>query len=221
MKTNWKKANKCTNHKCINYKTIFSYALVLLCSCALLCLTGCDSGNEIKQLKVKIDNLEQEKTQLSGQIQQSNSINEQLISRIQVLQNLPDGVKGDNLYQLENVKIHNYSGLFDENEDGTIDTLIVRLQPLDNYGDLIKAAGTVEIELWDLAQPDGKALIGQWKVLHDELKEKWNELLVTNYRLAFDISDKIDKFEKPLTISMTFTDHLSGKVFQKQKVIEP
>ena len=152
---------------------------------------------------------------------QTNSENEQLKKQISVLQKLPDNVKGENLYKLENVKIHNYSALYDENKDGKLDTLIVRIQPVDNHGDTIKAAGNVEIELWNLNKPEGQAQIGKWQVGLEELKKTWNNTLVANYRLTFDISGKIDKLVEPLTLKMIFTDYLTGKTFQGQKVIEP
>ena len=173
------------------------------------------------KLQTKLDNLSKENTNLKNQIEQVNTENEELKKRISILQDLPNDVKGVNLYQLENVKIQNYSGLYDQNDDGKFDTLIVRIQPIDNYGDIIKAAGSVQVELWNLNKPENQALIGKWQVDVEELKKDWNEMLVTNYRLSLDVEGKIENFLQPLTIKMNFTDYLSGKVFQAQKVIEP
>jgi outer membrane murein-binding lipoprotein Lpp len=188
---------------------------------SILFLSGCNSQNEINKYKTRLDDLNKEKAQLTNQIEQTQSENEQLKKQVSELQKLPDNVKGINLYQLESVKIHNYSSLYDENKDGKLDTLVIRIQPMDNFGDLIKAAGSVEIELWNLNKPENQAQIGKWQAGPEELKKAWNNILVTNYRLNFDISEKISKFDEPLTIKMTFTDYLSGKVFHGQKVIEP
>jgi hypothetical protein len=182
---------------------------------------GCNSGKEVSNLKLKIVSLTDENTKLTSQVEQLNSENEQLKKQNSVLQSLPDSAKGVNLYNLENVKINNYSGLFDENKDNKLDTLIVRLQPVDNFGDVIKAAGNVEVELWNLNKPENQAQIGKWQTSSDELKKTWNSTLVTNYRLSFDISGKIDKLTEPLTLKVTFTDFLTGKTFYAQKVIEP
>ena len=46
-------------------------------------------------------------------------------------------------------------------------------------------------------------------------------MVKVNYRLTFDITDKVTSFDEPLTVKVTFTDYLSGKVFKKQKVINP
>jgi hypothetical protein len=43
----------------------------------------------------------------------------------------------------------------------------------------------------------------------------------SNYRLIFDMKGKIEKFDQPLTLTVTFTDYLSGKTFSEQKVIKP
>jgi len=182
---------------------------------------GCNSNSEILKLKAKINNLNAEKTEFAKQIEQAEAENEQLQSQIATLQNLPENAKGENLYKLDNVKIHNYSTLYDENKDDKIDTLIVRIQPIDNFGDIIKASGSVEAQLWNLNKPEGQAQIGTWKVNSEELKKTWNNTLVSNYRLSFDVSGSIEKFEEPLTLKVTFTDHLTGKVFKEQKVLKP
>lgn len=187
----------------------------------LFLLSGCSSWKEVNKLRAETDSLIDENAKLKNQVEQLTSENEQLQKQNSVLQNLPDSVKGKNLYTLENVKINSYSGLFDENKDGKVDTLIVRLQPIDNSGDVIKAAGSAEVELWNLNKPENQALIGKWNVGQDEMKKDWNSILVTNYRISFDISGKIDKTTGPLTLKVTFTDYLSGRVFYAQKVIEP
>jgi cell division protein FtsB len=206
-----------------NYKIRIINLFWSLClwSFVFCLLSGCNSENEIKQLKSQINTLNEEKVQLTKRIDQTNAENEQLKSRISTLQNLPENVKGENLYQLENIKIHNYSTLYDENKDGKPDTLIVRIQPVDNYGDLIKASGSVEVELWNLNNSQEKAKIGTWQVNPQELKKIWNDTLVTNYRLSFDITDKIEKFDEPLNLKIVFIDYLSGKTFHEQKILEP
>ncbi|GAH67953.1 unnamed protein product, partial [marine sediment metagenome] len=55
-----------------------------------------------------------------------------------------------------------------------------------------------------------------------ELKKLWFATLITiNYRLTFDVADKITGDEEALTVKVTFTDYLTGKVFTEQKVIKP
>ena len=80
----------------------------------------------------------------------------------------------------------------------------------------------MDVQLWDLNKDNGQALLSQWQVKPDELKELWFASIVSvNYRLTFDIADKITEFEEPLTVKVTFTDYLTGKVFKDQRVIKP
>ncbi|MBN2588287.1 MAG: hypothetical protein JXA96_00360 [Sedimentisphaerales bacterium] len=226
MILNQNRIKQTLEHKQIRARELKIYTsaklcIFVFCSFVLFFFSGCNSGNEYAKLKTQIKNLNKENTQLTKQVEQISDENKQLKSQISVLQELPENVKGENLYQLVNVKIHNYSTLYDENKDEKLDTLIVRIQPIDNYGDVIKAAGSIEVELWNLNKPEGQAQIGTWQVNPEELKKTWNSTLIKNFRLKFDISEKIEKFEEPLTLKIIFTDYLTGKIFREQKVIKP
>lgn len=183
--------------------------------------TGCQKSNESKPLLMKIEQLTQEKTQLQEDLTQSNNEKEQLKKQVQVLSGLPEDVRLDNLYRLQRVKIHRYTDLLDEDKDGKMEKLVVYVQPIDDQGDIIKAVGAVNVQLWNLNQTNGEALLGQWSVEVEELKTHWVTFLVTNYRLTFDLDERIERLERPLTVKVTFTDYLSGKVFNEQRVIEP
>jgi hypothetical protein len=37
----------------------------------------------------------------------------------------------------------------------------------------------------------------------------------------FDIADKVDDFTEPFTVKVTFTDYLTGKIFNEQRAIKP
>lgn len=181
---------------------------------------GCQKSNESKPLLLKIEQLTQEKTQLQEELTQSDKEKDQLKKQVQVLSGLPKDVRLDNLYRLQRVKIHRYTDLLDEDKDGKKEKLVVYLQPIDDQGDIIKAVGAVNVQLWNLNQTNGEALLGQWSVKVEELKTRWITFLVTNYRLTFDLDERIERLDRPLTVKVTFTDYLSGKVFNEQRVIE-
>jgi outer membrane murein-binding lipoprotein Lpp len=187
----------------------------------LILVTGCANPDKKETYDVQIEQLTQEKTQLQKQIEQSEKENDQLRQQVQVLSGLPEEVKLENLNQLENIKIGRYTGFFDKDEDGRKEKLIVYIHPTDEQGNALKAAGTAEVQLWDLNKTNGQAMLGQWKVEPDELKKLWFETLVsTYYRLTFDVADIVDNLKEPLTVKVTFTDYLTGKVFNEQKVIK-
>ena len=195
--------------------------VLIVTGCLLIFVAGCEDQAKIP-VNGQIYNLKQANQELRFQIEQSKSENKQLSKQIEVLYELNPEVRLENLYDLQRIKVTRYTNLYDKDKDGKKEKLIVYIQPIDVEGDIIKATGAVDVQLWDLNAADGKALLGQWQVKPDELKKLWFATLITiNYRLTFDVADKIDNSEEPLTIKVEFTDYLTGKVFNEQKVIKP
>jgi hypothetical protein len=188
----------------------------------ILSVLGCQNADKEALLTVQIEQLTQEKAQLQEQVDQSESENEKLKEQVQVLSGLPEDVKLENLYSLQKIKIGRYTGFFDKDKDGTREKLIVYVQPVDEDGDAIKATGAVNVQLWDLDRADGEALLGKWDVEPGELKEMWFKTLLTvNYRLMFGAPETVESLDEQLTVKVTFTDYLSGKIFKEQKIIKP
>jgi FtsZ-binding cell division protein ZapB len=199
---------------------------VLRFSVSLLALSlGCENSNKNASLADEVQKLTEENSQLQNQIAQSGNENQQLKERIQVLSGLPQGVKAENIYNLSSIKITRYTNLYDKDKDGKKETLIVYIQPIDQNGDVIKAAGDVKVQFWDLNKDAGEALLAEWDVSAEQLREMWFKTLLTlNYRLVFNVSDKLADLkggDGGLTVKVTFTDHLSGRVFTEQKTIKP
>jgi len=197
--------------------------LCLLSSVFCLCVAaGCENNSKKTPLVEQIEKLTEQKKQLEKQFEQSLAENKQLTKQMHTLAGLPENVKGENLYRLQRIDVGKYTGFFDKDDDGTKEKLIVYIQPRDEEDDIVKASGTVDVQLWDLNRDDGEALLGQWSVKPSELKKLWFATMVTiNYRLTFDIADKVQSFDEPLTVKVAFTDYLSGKLFKEQKVIKP
>jgi hypothetical protein len=194
-------------------KGIFSVLL-------LMCLAGCQS-TKTEGLS-ETEKLKAENAVLADKLSQSQKESEQLKKQINSLRNFGENFKLEDIYNLQKINITRYTNIYDNDQDGKKETLLVYIQPMDEYGDIVKATGLVEIQLWDLSNKDGQALLGQWKTEPAELKKLWFATLITvNYRLNFNITGKVEKFDRPLTVKIKFTDYLSGKVFEEQKVIKP
>lgn len=216
---------RCQKSKLMSCRRVLTDSPILhFTFCIFIFLTlviGCANPDKKESNNIQLEQMTQENNELQKQIEQSEKENEQLKKQVQTLSGLPENVKLENLNQLENIKIGRYTGFFDKDDDGKKETLIVYLQPTDAEGDAIKAVGTAEIQLWDLNKTNNEALLGQWKVGTDELKNLWFETLVSiYYRLTFDVADIVENLEEPLTVKLTFTDYLTGKVFNEQKVIK-
>ncbi len=194
----------------------------ILAGCLFAFAAGCENANSRATLAEEISTLRQEETRLKNQIERSETENKQLKKQVKALAGVSDEVKLESLYRLQRIKITKYTNLYDKDKDGKKEKLIVYIQPIDKEGDIIKATGDVDVQLWDLNRKDGEALLAQWHVDADELKKNWFATFLTiNYRLVFDVADKIEDVEEPLTVRVTFTDYLSGRVFKEQTAIKP
>jgi cell division protein FtsB len=196
---------------------------VLFLLALLLIFAGCEGDNHVKLLEDKNAQLEKENRQLQQDIEAARAENSKLANQIESLVELSPEVRIDSLYELESVKLTRYTNFYDRDKDGRKEKLIVYIQPVDSQGDIIKASGSIEIELWDLNKDDDKgALLAKWQIEPDELKKMWFATIVTsNYRLVFDIADVVKSFDQPYTVKMTLTDYVSGKIFIEQCAIEP
>lgn len=198
-------------------------AKLLAFSGALLALVaGCQNPETTSDLRKKIITLNKENKKLSNQINQLTTENRQLKKQLDTLSAAPDAQNPDTIYKIQSLNITDHTNIYDKDENGTKEKLIVYLQTIDSTGDVIKAAGSVEVQLWNLNKKSEGAHLATWDIQSEGLKKLYFDGLInTYYRLTFDVGDKIEKFEEPLTVKVSFTDYLTGRVFRQQKVIKP
>ncbi len=193
----------------------------LLAGCLLVYTPGCENSNSRTALERRIKTLGDEKTILENQIEREKAENERLRGQLKTLAGVRETIKIEKILDLQKIRLGRYTNLYDKDKDSQYETLIVYIQPVDQSGDVVKATGSVDVELWDLNKPDGQ-LIGKWNITAEELNKLWFATIITiNYRLTFDIADNIKDKPNELVVKVNFTDYLSGKVFKEQKVIKP
>jgi hypothetical protein len=185
-------------------------------------ITGCGVGSRRKKpAEIKVQRIEREKTELMRDLQQARAENEQLAQQIKALSAIP-AEKRVNPYKISSIKITRYSNFYDKDDDGKREKFIVYFTPIDPEGDALKAAGTVNVQLWDLNNLNGQALVGQWQVEPEPLRGMWFDTLVSaSYRLVFDTPEELDILANPLTVKVTFTDFLTGEIVRDQQPIDP
>lgn len=185
-------------------------------------LPGCDAGSErMHPLEMKARDLERQKAELTEQLEQCRIRTEQLKAQVRALSGLPEE-KRENFYSLRSVKITGLTNFYDKDGDGVREAMVVYIKPVDQTGDIIKAAGTVHVQLWNLNEPSGQALLGDWQIQPAELQKLWFDTLVAaSYRMVFDAALTAEVRAQPLTVKVTFTDYLTGEVFIDQQVIKP
>jgi len=199
----------------------WTIALVTVCLTPWL-LVGCGVGSARKKpSEIKAQRIEREKTELMRDLQQARAENEQLAEQIKALSAIPRD-KNLNPYALTSIQITKYSNFYDKDDDGKREKFIVYFTPIDPEGDAFKASGTVNVQLWNLNNLNGQALIQQWQVDPNDLRSMWFDTLVSaSYRLVFDTPAKLDILADPLTVKVTFTDYLTGEILRDQLTINP
>lgn len=193
----------------------------IIISAILINIVGCGADSHVKNLEDKNFQLIQANQQLEKQVEESKTKSKELQKQIEVLSELDGKTRIDSLYDLQTVKLTRYTNFYDKDKDGSKEKLIVYIQPTDSQGDIIKASGSVEVELWDLNRPGNEAMLAKWQVQPDELKKMWYATVVTsNYRLVFDVAEIIKSLDGPFTVKVNFTDYVSGRVFIEQRMVK-
>jgi hypothetical protein len=128
----------------------------------------------------------------------------------------PDRLK--KLYYPVKITLGQYTGGADLDGQPGHDGVKVYLSPIDQRGDTIKTAGTVRIQLYDLAARPDQTLIGQFDFNVDEVSKAFASGFMA-YHFTFTCPWKpAPPKNAEITIRAEFTDYLTGKKLSAQKV---
>jgi outer membrane murein-binding lipoprotein Lpp len=105
----------------------------------------------------------------------------------------------------------------DPNKPGD-EGLAIYVFPVDQMGQKLKAAGTFDIEAFDLAQP-GQNQVGHWHLDLDQAKAGWNSTLL-EYTYAFILPWQSAPKHSEITVKVTFIDELTQTPFVAQQVVK-
>ena len=125
------------------------------------------------------------------------------------------GKRLDKIFHVQRIELGQYTGGADLDDRAGDDAVRVYLKPIDQDGATIKAAGSVTIELYDLAAPKGKKLIGTYTWTVDQAAKTWTSFVLYHYK--FDCKWKSGPpAHDDVTVRVAFVDYLSGKRFTAQ-----
>jgi len=154
---------------------------------------------------------------LSSSVDLLQRENQRLRQQVRSLSKLPGGIGVTALYQVTDVQLTRFTGLYDKDKDGKLDHLCVYVRPVDGDGDAVKAAGDVMVQLWDLSGQNPDALLKEWHVASEQLRKEWfSSLMALNYRLLFPLRTEWTDSDLSLTVRILFKDALTGQQFSAQ-----
>ena len=192
----------------------------VIVSAALPGCRGMDIFRQDKKIKQLREELESARAGAKAARQATSEAKSELArkqKRIDTLVALgPDRLK--KLFYAKDIKLGQYTGGADLDGQAGCDGIKVFLRPIDANGDTIKAAGAVTVQLYDLAQPADKTLIGEYKWSVDEVAKAFSGGFLT-YHFTFTCPWKSGPPKHAeITVRVEFIDYLTGKTLAAQKV---
>ena len=183
-------------------------AIVIL---SVVFLVGCSKPNSANiELRKKNQELQTKVDQLQKRYQGDQATIASLQSQKGSLPTLPTTRMAE-LFTCTGLEINKLTGY---RKDG----LKVYVVPTDAAGDVLKTAGAVTVEAYDLARKD-QPLLGRWEFPVADAGKNWYEsMIVRGYALTCDIAQPTAPSE--ITIRATFTDALTQRTFTAQRVIK-
>ena len=131
---------------------------------------------EIRQSQDSLYRAEVKSTELQSQLAQARQETELLRSQVASTGNgtsLPE--QTGNLVRLSGVKINTLlSGGKDRDGQPGDDILVALITPIDEQGDLVKIAGEVEIEAYDMSRPGDDKKVGRWTFDSGQSAKAWH-----------------------------------------------
>jgi len=158
-----------------------------------------------QELRAKLEDLQRQHDADAAQLRASESRSGSTVP------SLPQD-RIDQLFTVHGIQLGRLTGVNPEGE------LKAYVTPTDESGQSIKAAGSFVVDAFDLSKPD-QPRIGHWEFPLDQARKNWvGQALLHCYVLPLSWQEARPQ-NPQLTLRVVFTDALTGRVFETQKVI--
>ncbi|HEY2586799.1 MAG TPA: hypothetical protein VGI81_13730 [Tepidisphaeraceae bacterium] len=193
--------------------------LPVLVPIALL-VGGCGGPNRANiELRRQNQQLQTQVNELQVQRQADQRVIQGLRDRAGSLPTLPSA-RLDQLFTTHGLEFGRLTGGadLDPNKPGD-EGFVVYIVPTDQTGDKLKAAGSFDIDAFELDDPQ-RPLIGHWHFDLQQSKQAWaGALMLYNYVLTCPWQARVPRHPN-LTIKVKFFDELTQTPFDAQRIIK-
>ncbi|MGC9453688.1 MAG: hypothetical protein ACP5HU_02380 [Phycisphaerae bacterium] len=195
------------------FRTIAAAAVLLPAALSI----GCNNTAEMTQLRDRVAEAETRVEKLQRDNAELRAEMQTLRQQLDTLRELGPG-RLEKLYTVSQIKLGSRTGGVNLDDDpGDHEAVKVFLQPVDARGDVLKAAGSATVELYDLAAGESDNLIGRYEWSVDELAGAWYSGFLA-YHYALECPWDEPPAHEEITVRVTFTEYLTGKSFTAQTV---
>ena len=186
-------------------------ACIVSSACAML--TACTAQPPPRldaNMLLEIERLRTSNEQLQKQLLQRD---EQIVA----LQKLGDKRLGL-LYTVQRIALASGTGGANTDDKPGDEAVKVNVAPIDQYGSVLKAAGSVKVQVFDLAATQAGNLLAECDYDPNAAAKNWASGLFSSY-YAFTLPLPAPPAHRELTVRAEFTEYLTGKTFITQQVI--
>lgn len=189
-------------------------------SCFALLVAGCSAPNRANiELRKQNQQLQTQLNDLQVRVQGDQRVIAGLQEQRGTLPTLPPA-RLDQLFTTHGLEFERLTGGADLDPARPGDEgFVVYIVPTDQTGDKLKAAGTFDIDAFDLDDPKDPH-IGHWHFDAQQAKQTWSSMLFNyNYVLTCRWQSRVPR-HRNLTIKVKFFDELTQTPFTAQRVIQ-
>ncbi|MCP4589584.1 MAG: hypothetical protein GY842_02450 [bacterium] len=200
-----------------------------LVGAALLCLSVLSSGclpagpspHQI-ELEKQIGQLSYDNEMLGRKLAERDTAAEALRARLAEALDLPVDIHS-RLFTVRRLEIASLTGGADYDGQPGDDGVTVYLTPRDRYGDPVKAAGEIEVFLYDLTKPGDPRELGHYVINEfGELSKVWHSGWMTNhYTIKCEWPPGVlPPTSREVQVRATFLDWLTGEKHVATQLVE-
>jgi hypothetical protein len=191
-----------------------------LCSAVFpILLVGCAKPNEANiALRKENQSLREQLEQVQRERDADQATIVALKSNATTVPVLPED-RVEHLFTVHGIRLNRLTGGTDLDPKSPGDeALKIYVEPFDQDGQALKAAGSFVVEAYDLAAPADENLVGRWKFDPEQARRAWHgHAMLYEYVLTAPFVRSPAHSE--LTVKVTFIDELTRRQFDAQKVV--
>ncbi len=198
----------------------WSPAAALLCT-ALTLTAGC------WQQDIALENCERQRLNdaeqirdLKQQLADEQDANRRLQADAARLRGQPPET-AEQLVVPASIRLEGLSGGYDRDGEPGDEGVVLYVQPIDRDGSVIKATGTLDVKLFDLARPEGRMEIGSYHFDVEQTRQMWYGRMWTHHFTAYcPFPEGVFPVNGDVTAVVTFTDLLTGRALRVQQAFK-
>lgn len=188
--------------------------IVCLALIGSVLFTGCPPGQTEPDRITQVAELKEQLIAKSRLVEERDRQIRNMAAQIRTLSSLPDEVRSESVPRVQRIELASMSGGYDDDHDGIDEGIVVYLRPIDQDGDTIKAAGTVQVDLLDLSNTAEVKLVGQSALGAAELRKCWYGRISPHYTIKVPWADGAARAPaEKIMARVQFTEYLFGETF--------